>query len=208
MMRSATSFIDVNAPVPDEIVRQIRQSDNNALIVRLHFSVHHLSRWLTPIHDPNRLERAVYRGEPTAKEIVIGMRDEEQRTFAPMYLIATQPNANLDKLAPPEPDPVMEARDQSRPTILVMAQFRRLRQGTCSLLRSLPDDAWDLRGTSRRAENVTVRGLAEHLALSDYRHLRALDETLDQVGAREGLAAIQKTHLDELLKLVPTSLHL
>jgi len=102
----------------------------------------------------------------------------------------------------------MEARDQSRPTILVMAQFRRLRQGTCSLLRSLPDDAWDLRGTSRRAENVTVRGLAEHLALSDYRHLRALDETLDQVGAREGLAEIQKAHLDELLKLVPTSLHL
>ena len=90
----------------------------------------------------------------------------------------------------------------------MMAQFRRLRQGTCSLLRSLPDDAWDLRGTSRRARNVTVRGLAEHLALSDYRHLRALDETLDQVGAREGLAAIQKAHLDELLKLVPTSLRI
>ena len=36
----------------------------------------------------------------------------------------------------------------------------------------------------------------------------ALDETLDQVGAREGLAEIQKTHLDELLKLVPEHLKL
>lgn len=205
-MRSAASFIDVNAPVPDEVVRQVRQSDNNALIVRLHFTVHHLSRWLTPIHDPNRLERAVYRGEPTAKELVIAMRDEERRTFAPMYLIATQSHPDLDKLPPFEPDPVMEEHDRSRPAILVMAQFRRLRQGTCSLLRSLPDDAWNLSGTSRRGQNVTIRGLAEHLALSDYRHLRALDETLDLVGAREGLAEIQKTHLDELLTLVPTRL--
>ncbi len=89
-----------------------------------------------------------------------------------------------------------------------MAQFRRLRQGTCSLLRSAPDDAWSLKGTSRRERNVTIRELAEQLALHDYRFLRALDETLDQVGAREGLAEIQKTHLDELLKLVPGTLRL
>lgn len=205
-MSSATGFIDINAPVPDQVQRQIRDSDNNALIVRLHFTVHHLSRWLTPIHDPNRLERSVHRGEPTAREVVVALRDEEQRIFAPMYLIATSPNANLDTIPQVEPDPVMEQRDRSRPTILVMAQFRRLRQGTCSLLRSLPDDAWDLRGTSRRGRNVTIRELAEHLARSDYQKLRALDETLDQVGAREGLAEIQRAHLDELLKLVPTSL--
>ncbi len=205
-MRSATSFVDINAPAPDEVVREVLNSDNNALIVRLHFAVHHLSRWLTPIHDPNRLERSVYRGEPTAKEIVVDMRDEEERVFAPMYLIATQPNANLDSIGELPRDPVVEARDRERPTILVMAQFRRLRQGTCSLLRSLPDDAWELKGSSRKGQNVSVRQLAEHLALSDYRHLRALDETLDQVGAREGLAEIQRTHLDELLKLVPTHL--
>jgi hypothetical protein len=89
-----------------------------------------------------------------------------------------------------------------------MAQFRRLRQGTCSLLRSVPDDAWDLVGYSRRERNTNIRELAEHLAVSDYRLLRALDETLDQVGAREGLAEIQKTHLDELMKLVPDQLTL
>lgn len=205
-MRSATSFVDINAPVPDEVARDIRKSDNNALIVRLHFAVHHLSRWLTPIHDPNRLERSVYRGEPTAKEIVAGMRDEEERVFAPMYVIATQTSPNLDRIGQPVRDSVLEARDRDRPAILVMAQFRRLRQGTCSLLRSLPDDAWDLKGSSRKGQNVSIRQLAEHLAFSDYRHLRALDETLDQVGAREGLAEIQRAHLDELLKLVPTHL--
>ena len=87
--------------------------------------------------------------------------------------------------------------------MVLLAQFRRGRQGTCSLLRSLPDDAWDLKGHTRQGPNVSIRELAQQLALHDYRYLRALDETLDQVGAREGLAEIQKTHLDELLKLVP-----
>ena len=30
---------------------------NDSLIIRLHFAVNHLSRWLTPIHDVRRLER-------------------------------------------------------------------------------------------------------------------------------------------------------
>lgn len=207
-MSSATSFIDISAPAPDDVIRDIQKSDNNSLIIRLHFAVHHLSRWLTPIHDPNRLERSVYRGEPTAKEIVIGMRDEEERIFAPMYLIATQSKPDLDAIGKRERDPVIEERDLERPTILVLAQFRRLRQGTCSLLRGLPDGAWNLKGISRKGQNVTIRQLAEHLALSDYQRLRALDETLDQVGAREGLAEIQRAHLDELLKLVPTHLEI
>jgi hypothetical protein len=41
------------------------------------------------------------------------------------------------------------------------------------------------------------------LAIHDYRVLRALDQTLDHTGAREGLAEIQKVHLDELLRLEP-----
>jgi hypothetical protein len=208
MMRSAASFIDVNAPVSDELRNRIRISDNNALIVRLHFTINHLSRWLTPIHDPNRLERALYRGEPTAKELVIAMRKEEARIFPKMHLIATQSRPNLDNLPVHEQDPVTAATDIATPTIVLMAQFRRLRQGTCSLLRSLPDDAWTLKGSSRRDTNASVRELAEHLALHDYRSLRAMDRTLDQVGAREGLAEIQKTHLDDLLKLVPDTLHL
>ncbi len=207
-MRSATSFIDVNAPVSDDVRRQISHSDNNSLIIRLHFTVNHLSRWISPIHDENRLERAVYRGEPTAKDLVIEMRNEEERIYPRMHAIATQANADLDKIPEWHEDTATTTRDESTATIVLMAQFRRLRQGTCSLLRSLPDDAWSLKGKSRQARNVSVRELAEYLALHDYRYLRALDETLDQVGAREGLAEIQKTHLDELLKLVPDTLQL
>lgn len=207
-MRSATSFIDVNAPVSDQQRRQIAQMNNNALIVRLMFTVNHLSRWLSPIHDPDRLERSIYRGEPTAKELVIGMRDEEERVFPKLHLIATRTNPDLDTLPVWQPDPAVQEADQRTPTIVLLATFRRLRLSTCSLLRSLPDDAWGLKGISRRERNVTVRELAEHLALHDYRYLRALDETLDQAGAREGLAEIQKTHLDELLKLSPDHLDL
>lgn len=207
-MRSASRIIDVNAPVGDELRRQVRTSNNNALIIRLHFTINHLSRWLTPIHDPNRLERALYRGEPTAKDLVIEMREEEARIFPRMHLIATQTHPNLDDLPLWRQDPATAASDAAAPTIVLMAQFRRLRQGTCSLLRSLPDDAWSLKGSSRRDHNTTVRELAEHLAQHDYRYLRTLDETLDQIGARVGLAEIQKAHLDDLLKLVPDTLHL
>jgi hypothetical protein len=207
-MSSATTYIDVNAPVSDAIRSQIAGSDNNALIVRLMFTTNHLSRWLTPIHDPNRLERSLYRGEPTAKDLVIALRNEEQRVYPRLYLIATQTRADLDTLPEWEENPQTVERDTVQPTIVLMAQFRRLRQSTCGLLRSLPDDAWGLVGRSRREPDVTIRQLAERLAVTDYRYLRALDQTLDQVGAREGLAEIQKTHLDELLTLVPEHLSL
>jgi len=207
-MSSATTYIDVNAPVSDDIRSQIAGADNNALIVRLMFTTNHLSRWLTPIHDPNRLERSLYRGEPTAKELVIALRNEEQRVYPKMHLIATQTRANLDTLLEWQENPQSVERDTLQPTIVLMAQFRRLRQSTCGLLRSLPDDAWGLVGRSRREPDVTIRQLAERLAVTDYRYLRALDQTLDQVGARQGLAEIQKTHLDELLTLVPEHLTL
>ncbi len=202
-MRSATSFITVDAPVDEQQRRQIAQMNNNAVIVRLMFTINHLSRWLSPIHDPDRLSRSVYRDEPSAKELVIGMRDEEQRVFPKMHLIATRSNPDLDTLPPWQPDPRVRDADQRTPPIVLLASFRRLRLSTCSLLRSLPDDAWDLMGRSRRDRNVTVRELAEGLVLHDYRYLRALDDTLEQSGAREGLAEIQKARLDELLKLSP-----
>lgn len=207
-MSSATTYIDVNAPVSDEIRSQIAKADNNALIVRLMFTTNHLSRWLTPIHDANRLERSLRRGEPTGKDLVIALRNREQQIYPKMYLIATQPRADLDVLPVWQEDQVDVQRDQVQPAVVLMAQFRRLRQSTCGLLRSLPDDAWGLIGRSRREPDVSIRHLAEALALSDYRYLRALDQTLDQVGAREGLAEIQCTHLDELLKLSPEHLTL
>jgi hypothetical protein len=208
MSSMATSTVDVNAPIPDEQLAAIERMDNNSLIVRLHFTVNHLSRWLSPIHDEHKLERSIYRGEPAPKDILIGMRNEENRVFPKMHLIAVKDNPDLDKLPEYVVSPERAELDMQRASIAMLSQFRRLRQSTCSLLRSLPDDAWRRDGSSRKSHNTTIRELALHLARHDYRYLRAFDNALDHVGAREGLAEIQKTHLDDLLKLVPQRLRI
>lgn len=204
-MQTGSDFISVDTPIGEEQERAIRAMDNNALIIRLHFSVHHLSRWLTPVHDHNMLERSRYFGEPTVKEILLGMRDHEQFIYPRMHAIATQDSPDMDAIPNYEPNAVARLADEEHPTVVVMANFRRLRQGTCSLLRNLPDGAWDRQGFSRRHRNATIRQLAEELAAHDFRYLKAMDETLNVVGARESIAAIQRASLDELIALVPPS---
>jgi hypothetical protein len=201
-----TSFVDVTAPIPADQLGKIAQLENNAIIIRLHFTINHLSRWLSPIHDEHKLERSAFRGEPSPKQILIGMRDEEHRVFPRMFLIANEQRPNLDRLPEYERTPERVRLDEARSSIALLAHFRRLRQSTCSLLRSLPDDAWDLTGVTRKRQNETIRGLALDLVRHDYQYLRALDVALDSVGARDGLAEIQKTHLDELLNLAPDHL--
>lgn len=205
-MQTDSNFITLNAPVGEEQERAIRAMDNNALIIRLHFTIHHLSRWITPIHDANVLERSRYYGEPTVKEILIGMRDYEQFVYPRMYVIAMQTSPDLDAIPEYEPTPAQKLADEEHSTVVVMSGFRRLRQSTCSLLRELPDGAWDRDGFSRTHRNTTLRELAEGLAMHDYRYLRAMDQTLNEVGARDEIAQIQRASLDELLKLVPQKL--
>ncbi len=207
-MQTGSNFISLGAPVGEEQLQAIRALDNNALVIRLHFTVNHLSRWLTPVHDRNILERSRYHGEPTAKEIVLGMRDHEQFVYPRMYAIATQETPDLDAIPDYEPTAAARLADEQHSTVEVMAGFRRLRQGTCALLRELPDDAWNREGFSRRHRNATLRQLAEELAVHDYRYLRALDQTLNEVGAREGIAQVQRVSLDELLKFVPQSVRI
>lgn len=202
-MNTATSFIRVDDPVPAEQIDRIRNLENNSLIIRLMFTINHLSRWLTPIHDDDKLDRALYRGEPTAKELVIMLREYDEMIYPRMYLITQKPGADLDVLDDPQLSRPGDRFDKRDSTVVLMARFRRIRQTITALLRSLPDDAWDLRGRSRNGVEGTIRSLAEALAIHDYRILRALDQTLNQTGAREGLAEIQKAPLDELLKLIP-----
>jgi hypothetical protein len=204
-MQRGSNFISLDSPIGEEQERAIHAMDNNALIIRLHFTVHHLSRWITPVHDHNILERSRYYGEPTVKDILLGMRDHEQFIYPRMYAISTQESPDLDAIPDYHPNAAARLADEEHPTVVVMASFRRLRQGTCSLLRNLPDAAWDRPGFSRKHRNATIRQLAEELAAHDYRYLRVMDQTLTEVGAREGIAQIQKASLDELLKLVPQS---
>jgi hypothetical protein len=181
---------------------KISDLSNDSLIIRLHFTVNHLSRWLTPIHDRTRLERSMRRGEPSVRELLIRLRDEELRVFPKLHLISVETNPDLDRW----PGPAKATTPDSFTSLSVMAEFRRLRQSTCSLLRSLPDNAWSRIGTSRREHDWQIRGLAEHLANHDLDVLYEIDLTQDRVGARDGVSTAARAHLDELLRLVPVSL--
>lgn len=184
---------------------KIADLDNDSLIVRLHFTVNHLSRWLTPIHDRSKLERSLRRGEPSIKELLIRMRDEEQRIFPKMHAIAMTANPDLDKAPIAARTARQEAVDAALSPLSTMAEFRRLRQSTCSLLRSLPDSAWVRVGVSRKEHDWQVRSLAEHLANHDLDALYGIDLALDRTGARDGVNEAAKVHLDELLRLTPVS---
>jgi hypothetical protein len=205
-MRMGSGYVDVDAPMSAEQLEAIRSLDNNALIIRLHFTINHLSRWLSPIHEPGPLVRSRYRGEPTVKDLLLAMRDYEQYVYPKMYVIASQETPDLDTIPDYRPSAARQVSDAEHSPIVLMSNFRRLRQSTCSLLRNLPDEAWDRKGFSRVHRNATIRQLAEGLTEHDYRYLRAIDQLLTETGAREGLAEIQKAPLDDLIKLVPQSM--
>ncbi|MGC4108135.1 MAG: DinB family protein [Thermomicrobiales bacterium] len=205
---SAIRPVDPTAMLTPEQIRRVQGLDNNALIIRLHFTINNLSRWLSPVHDRTRLERAPYFGEPSVKDLLIAMRDEERRVYPRMFAIVSQNDPDLDALPPVRENAAQRDLDAARAPIELLAQFRRLRQSTCSLLRSTPDNAWGRDGTSRRGFDVTIRELAEHLAEHDEQYLRAMDAALDRSGARNGLAAVQKASYDELLALVPDRLEI
>ena len=178
--------------------------DNDTLILRLHFTVNHLSRWLSPIHDQSRLDRSPQREEASVKELMIRLRDEERKFFQRMHVIATSTEPDLD-LLPPRLASEEELRQDGAATVIeIMADFRRLRQSTCSLLRSLPDAAWQRRGISRREHDWTLRALGEHLVAHDRLTLSAMDRALARSGARTGIATVSTGPVDELLSLVPT----
>ncbi|MGC4189923.1 MAG: hypothetical protein QM589_01635 [Thermomicrobiales bacterium] len=198
--------VDPTAMLTPEQIRRIQALDNNALIIRLHFTINNLSRWLSPIHDRTLLERSPYFGEPSVKDLMISMRDEERRVYPRMFAIVSENDPDLDRLPPVRENAVQRDLDAARAPIELMAQIRRLRQSTCSLLRSTPDNAWGRDGTSRRGFDVSLRDLAEHLAEHDEQYLRAMDAALNRSGARDGLAAVQKASYDDLLKLVPERL--
>jgi hypothetical protein len=166
-------------------------------------TVNHLSRWLSPIVDPTPLMFSPRRGEPTVMQLLQKMRDEELVVYGYMHAIANQINPDLDKLPDPRQAPERQQAGFDRSPLSVMAEFRRLRQSSCSLLRSLPDSAWQRVGTSRIEHDWQIRSLAERLAHHDLDCLYAMDLALDRSGARDTINSASRVHLDELLRLVP-----
>jgi hypothetical protein len=178
----------------------IRELSNDALIIRLIQTVNHLSRWLTPIHDRTVLEVSARRSEPSVKDLLIRLRDTEIRAYGYMNAIASARDPDLDRVPRVEPSPVQNAVDRSVHPLVIMSEFRRVRESSTSLLRALPDNAWARGGYSRTQRNWTIRELAEFLAGYDREMLQRLDRALSRSGARHGIAAVSQvdfTHIEE-----------
>ena len=178
----------------------VRALSNDALIVRLIQTLNRLSRWLTPIHDRTILEFSARRGEPSVKDLLLRMRDTETRAYSLMYAIASQRNPDLDRVALSEPSRVQVAADRLAAPLVVMSGFRRIRESSTSLLRALPDTAWERGGYSRSERNWTIRELGEFLAVHDSEMLTSIDRTLARSGARQGIAEVSQVgfaHIEE-----------
>jgi hypothetical protein len=80
-----------------------------------------------------------------------------------------------------------------------MSEFRRVRESSTSVLRALPDTAWERGGYSRRERNWSIRELAEFLALHDLRALAEVDRALERVGARHNIAQVSRVRFEELV---------
>jgi hypothetical protein len=186
---SSTAMSDQDVESPDSSIRDL---SNDGLIIRLIQTVNHLSRWLTPIHDRTVLEFSPRRSEPSVKELLLRMRDTETRGYAFMYAIATESNPDLDRVPRVEPTQVQAAVDRSAHPLVIMSEFRRVRESSTSLLRALPDSAWGRGGYSRTQRDWTIRELAEYLAGHDREMLQRIDRVLSRTGARDGIAAVSR----------------
>ncbi len=202
MSSSAVSQQDVESS--DSAIRDL---SNDALIIRLIQTTNHLSRWLTPVHDRTLLEFSPRRSEPSVKELLLRMRDTETRAYGFMNAIATERNPDLDRVPRVEPTPAPISVDRSAHPLVIMSEFRRVRESSTSLLRALPDNAWERGGYSRTERNWTIRELAEYLARHDREMLQGIDRVLSRSGARDGIAAVSQvdfTHIEEpFLATVP-----
>jgi hypothetical protein len=190
----------VEEEVTESAGSSIRELSNDALIIQLLQTVNHLSRWLTPIHDPTALEFSSRRSEPSVKELLIRLRDTETRAYGFMNAIANERDPDLDRVPRVEPSPAQTAVDRSAHPLVIMSEFRRVRESSTSLLRALPDTAWERGGYSRTQRNWTIRQLAEFLAGHDREMLQRIDRALSRSSAREGIAAVSQvdyTHIEE-----------
>src|SRR5215213_437237 len=178
----------------------VRDLSNDALIIRLIQTVNHLSRWLTPIHDRTVLEFSPRRSEPSVKELLIRMRDTEIRAYGFMNAIASERNPDLDRIPHVEPTPQQIMVDRSAHPLVIMSEFRRVRESSTSLLRALPDTAWQRSGYSRTERNWTIRELADYLAKHDRESLELTDRALDRSGARHGIAAVSRVDFRRIEK--------
>lgn len=178
--------------------QMVAAMSNDALIVDLLQTVNHLSRWLTPIHDQLRLESTSRRSQVSVKELLLDLRDNEVRVYSLMNAIATQINPDLDKVPIRQPSQLQREADARSSALVVLAEFRRVRESSTSLLRALPDAAWNRGGFSRTSRDWTIRHLGESLATNDWEQLGLIDLALNESGLRKSVAKVSRVSRDSL----------
>lgn len=179
-------------------LQMVSTMSNDALIVDLLQTINHLSRWLTPIHDQARLDWTSRRSQVSVKDLLLGLRDNEVKVYSLMNAIATQINPDLDKVPVRQRTPLQLEADAQASALVVMAEFRRVRESSTSLLRALPDNAWSRGGYSRSNRDWTIRELAESLAVNDWEQLGRIDLALDDSGLRKSVARVSQVSRDSL----------
>jgi hypothetical protein len=176
----------------------VAATSNDALIVDLLQTVNHLSRWLTPIHDQARLDLTTRRSQVSVKDLLLGLRDNEIAVYSLMNAIATQINPDLDKVPDLQRSQLQREADRQANALVVMSEFRRVRESSTSLLRALPDTAWARGGYSRTSRDWTIRELANSLAVNDWEQLGLIDNALNESGLRKGVAKVSQVARDGL----------
>lgn len=171
---------------------------NDALIVDLLQTINHLSRWLTPIHDQRRLDMTSRRADVSVKDLLLRLRDNEVAIYSYMNAIATQTNPDLDKVPLRQNSPIQQLADSRASALVVVSEFRRVRESSTSLLRALPDNAWPRGGYSRSTRDWTIRELAESLAVNDWEQLGLIDLALNESGLRQQVAKVSRVSRDSL----------
>lgn len=182
----------------ESIASRVSALSNDDLIIALINTLNHLSRWLTPIHDMTLLNRSMYRNEISVKDVLLGLRDTEGRVYSLMNAIATTNNPDLDRVPVVARSAEQEAADQRSNALVVMSEFRRVRESTTALLRALPDNAWKRGGYSRQQRDWTIRELAEFLAVNDWARLGEIDQLLARLGVRDSIADVSRVGLEEI----------
>jgi hypothetical protein len=197
--------LTANGSGEQSLVANVRHLPNDALIIELIQTLNHLSRWLTPVHDRTRLEFSSRRSEPSVKELLLSLRDTETRVYSLMYAIANEVNPDLDRVPRVERTRAQTTADRESNALVIMSEFRRVRESTTALLRALPDSAWDRGGFSRTERNWTIRELAEYLAVNDWERLREIDRILSRSGARDGIAKVSRVSLEQIDEVFATA---
>jgi len=112
-------------------------------------------------------------GKWTLKQ-VLGHLVDDERVFQYRALCIARgderPLAGFD-----ENDYMAASNFESRTIEDLLAEYRAVRHATVTLFAGLPEEAWSRRGSANGHE-VTVRGLAFHIAGHELHHLRILRE--------------------------------